>query len=82
MIEYATQPVRKYTKENMDFNFLIRPIDLLGNYFRLSKLIMLQINDMRNPKRLRRLRYLFDVILNTLIFALMFSMRIRSREMR
>jgi len=43
---------------------------------------MPQINDMRNAKRLRLLRYLFEVILNTLILAFMFSIKIRSRAIR
>ena len=36
----------------------------------------------RSPNRVRRLRYLLEVILKTLTFALTFSMSIRPREMR
>jgi uncharacterized protein YpmS len=43
---------------------------------------MPQIRDILRLKWLRRFLYLLAVILNTLILALIFSMRIRSREMR
>jgi hypothetical protein len=43
---------------------------------------MPQIKDTLRLKRLRQFLYLLAVILNALILALMFSMRIRSHEMR
>jgi len=41
-----------------------------------------QISDILSPKRLRRLRYLFDVILKTLTFAFTCSTIIRSLPLR
>jgi IS5 family transposase len=75
-IEYKKSKVRS----KVEHIFYI--LDLLGNYFVFSKLIRPQIKDIRNPKRLRRLRYLLDVILNTFILALICSMRMRSRKIR